>query len=81
MTNFKKDTMKTIRLYQNTPFTEGNKAELDSDNSHHLNKVLRFRSQAKILPCLMAMVLITVQPLVQDSKKTTLVLKSLAQGK
>ncbi|MDC3250479.1 16S rRNA (uracil(1498)-N(3))-methyltransferase [Candidatus Pseudothioglobus singularis] len=34
--------MKTIRLYQNTPFTEGKTAELDSDNSHHLNKVLRF---------------------------------------
>ncbi|MBT3854191.1 MAG: 16S rRNA (uracil(1498)-N(3))-methyltransferase [Thiotrichales bacterium] len=34
--------MKTIRLYQNAPFTEGKTAELDSDNSHHLNKVLRF---------------------------------------
>ena len=34
--------MKTIRLYQNTPFTEGKTAELNSDNSHHLNKVLRF---------------------------------------
>ena len=34
--------MKTIRLYQNTPFTEGKTAELDSDNSHHLSKVLRF---------------------------------------
>ncbi|MDC1015918.1 16S rRNA (uracil(1498)-N(3))-methyltransferase [Candidatus Thioglobus sp.] len=34
--------MKTIRLYQNTPFTEGKTAALDSDNSHHLNKVLRF---------------------------------------
>ncbi|MDC1038705.1 16S rRNA (uracil(1498)-N(3))-methyltransferase [Candidatus Thioglobus sp.] len=34
--------MKTIRLYQNTPFIEGKTAELDSDNSHHLNKVLRF---------------------------------------
>jgi len=50
--------MKTIRLYQNTPFTEGKTAELDSDNSHHLNKVLRF-PVAKILPCLMVMVLIT----------------------
>ena len=34
--------MKTIRLYQNTPFTEGKTAELNSDNSHHLSKVLRF---------------------------------------
>ena len=34
--------MKTIRLYQNTPFTEGTKAELNKENSHHLNKVLRF---------------------------------------
>ena len=34
--------MKTIRIYQNAPFTEGKTAELDSDNSHHLNKVLRF---------------------------------------
>ena len=34
--------MKTIQLYQNTPFTEGKTAELNSDNSHHLNKVLRF---------------------------------------
>ena len=34
--------MKTIRLYQNTPFAEGIKAELNKENSHHLNKVLRF---------------------------------------
>ena len=34
--------MKTIRLYQNTPFVEGMKAELNKENSHHLNKVLRF---------------------------------------
>ena len=34
--------MKTIRLYQNTPFTEGKNAQLDKENSHHLNKVLRF---------------------------------------
>ena len=61
--------MKTIRLYQNTPFTEGKTAELDSDNSHHLNKVLRFPVGKNI----------TVfngdgfdyTALVQDSKKTT----------
>ena len=34
--------MKTIRLYQNTPFAEGMKVDLNNDNSHHLNKVLRF---------------------------------------
>ena len=61
--------MKTIRLYQNTPFTEGKTAELDSDNSHHLNKVLRFPVGKNI----------TVfngdgfdyTALVQDAKKTT----------
>ena len=61
--------MKTIRLYQNTPFTEGKTAELDSDNSHHLNKVLRFPVGKNI----------TVfngdgfdySALVQDAKKTT----------
>ena len=61
--------MKTIRLYQNTPFTEGKTAELDSDNSHYLNKVLRFPVGKNI----------TVfngdgfdyTALVQDSKKTT----------
>ena len=61
--------MKTIRLYQNTPFTEGKTAELDSDNSHHLNKVLRFPVGKNI----------TVfngdgfdyTALVQESKKTT----------
>ena len=61
--------MKTIRLYQNTPFTEGKTAELDSDNSHHFNKVLRFPVGKNI----------TVfngdgfdyTALVQDSKKTT----------
>ena len=61
--------MKTIRLYQNTPFTEGKTAELDSGNSHHLNKVLRFPVGKNI----------TVfngdgfdyTALVQDSKKTT----------
>ena len=61
--------MKTIRLYQNTPFTEGKTAELDIDNSHHLNKVLRFPVGKNI----------TVfngdgfdyTALVQDSKKTT----------
>ena len=61
--------MKTIRLYQNTPFTEGKTAELDSDNSHHLNKVLRFPVGKNI----------TVfngdgfdyTALVQDTKKTT----------
>ena len=61
--------MKTIRLYQNTPFTEGKTAELDSDNSHHLNKVLRFPVGKNI----------TVfngdgfdyTALVQDEKKTT----------
>ena len=34
--------MKTIRLYQNTPFAEGMNTQLDKENSHHLNKVLRF---------------------------------------
>ena len=61
--------MKTIRLYQNTPFTEGKTAELNSDNSHHLNKVLRFPVGKNI----------TVfngdgfdyKALVQDAKKTT----------
>ena len=61
--------MKTIRFYQNTPFTEGKTAELDSDNSHHLNKVLRFPVGKNI----------TVfngdgfdyTALVQDAKKTT----------
>ena len=61
--------MKSIRLYQNTPFTEGKTAELDSDNSHHLNKVLRFPVGKNI----------TVfngdgfdyTALVQDAKKTT----------
>ena len=61
--------MKTMRLYQNTPFTEGKTAELDSDNSHHLNKVLRFPVGKNI----------TVfngdgfdyTALVQDAKKTT----------
>ena len=61
--------MKTIRLYQNTPFTEGKTAELNSDNSHHLNKVLRFPVGKNI----------TVfngdgfdyKALVEDAKKTT----------
>ena len=61
--------MKTIRLYQNTPFTEGKTAELDRDNSHHLNKVFRFPVGKNI----------TVfngdgfdyTALVQDAKKTT----------
>ena len=61
--------MKTIRLYQNTPFTEGKRTELNSDNSHHLNKVLRFPVGKNI----------TVfngdgfdyKALVQDAKKTT----------
>ena len=61
--------MKTIRLYQNTPFTEGKTAVLNSDNSHHLNKVLRFPVGKNI----------TVfngdgfdyKALVQDAKKTT----------
>ena len=34
--------MKTIRLYQNTPFAEGINTQLDKENSYHLNKVLRF---------------------------------------
>ena len=50
--------MKTIRLYQNTPFTEGKTAELNSDNSHHLNKVLRF-PVGKILQYLTVTVSIT----------------------
>ena len=34
--------MKKIRLYQNTALTVGKSVELSKDNSHHLNKVLRF---------------------------------------
>ena len=34
--------MKTIRIYQNTPFAEAMRVDLNKDNSHHLNKVLRF---------------------------------------
>ena len=34
--------MKKIRLYQNTALFLGNSIELSKDNSHHLNKVLRF---------------------------------------
>ena len=34
--------MKKIRLYQNTALSLGNSIELSKDNSHHLNKVLRF---------------------------------------
>jgi 16S rRNA (uracil1498-N3)-methyltransferase len=34
--------MKKIRLYQNTALSVGNSIELSKDNSHHLNKVLRF---------------------------------------
>ena len=34
--------MKKIRLYQNTALSLGNSIELSIDNSHYLNKVLRF---------------------------------------
>ena len=40
--------MKKIRIYQNTPITVGRNVELSKDNSHHLNKVLRFPSGKKI---------------------------------
>jgi len=37
-----KDTMKHVRLYQNTPLNVGDKLMLDEYGSHHLVKVLRF---------------------------------------
>ena len=42
LANYKNDTMKKIRLYQNTIFNVGDKVELNKDNDHHLSKVLRF---------------------------------------
>jgi 16S rRNA (uracil1498-N3)-methyltransferase len=61
--------MKTIRLYQNTPFTEGKTAELNSDNSHHLNKVLRFPVGKNII--VFNGDGFDYKALVQDAKKTT----------
>ena len=61
--------MKTIRLYQNTPFTEGKTAELNSDNSHHLNKVLRFPVGKNIK--VFNGDGFDYKALVQDAKKTT----------
>ncbi len=40
--------MKKIRLYQNTALTLGNSVELNKDNNHYLNKVLRLPDGKKI---------------------------------
>ena len=49
LANYKNDTMKKIRLYQNTIFNVGDKVELNKDNDHHLSKVLRFPTGKDII--------------------------------